>query len=175
MRDATGAGSSCLDKASDDALAARAATGERTALEQLLRRNVDRVHAICRRITCHPDDAAAATQQALITICQGITSFESGTKFSTWLYRAATEAALHEAHRHNRGPAADLTQGTDLCPAIDAAMSQLPPEFRAAVVLRDLCGLDYAGIAAILELSTDTVRSRVYRGRQALSTLITSM
>jgi RNA polymerase sigma-70 factor (ECF subfamily) len=52
---------------------------------------------------------------------------------------------------------------------IDAALRQLPHDFRAAVVLRDLCGLDYAEIAAVLELPAGTVRSRIARGRAALA------
>jgi len=52
---------------------------------------------------------------------------------------------------------------------VDAALSQLAPEFRAAVVLRDLCGLDYAEIAEVLDLPAGTVRSRISRGRGALA------
>jgi DNA-directed RNA polymerase specialized sigma24 family protein len=51
---------------------------------------------------------------------------------------------------------------------IDAALRRLPPDYRAAVVLRDLCGLDYAEIAEVLEIPPGTVRSRISRGRAAL-------
>ena len=52
---------------------------------------------------------------------------------------------------------------------IDAALAELPPEFRAAVVLRDLCQLDYAEIADVLGIPAGTVRSRIARGRSALA------
>ncbi len=53
--------------------------------------------------------------------------------------------------------------------AIDAALQQLPAEFRAAVVLRDLCQLDYALVAEVLEVPIGSVRSRIARGRAALA------
>ncbi len=55
---------------------------------------------------------------------------------------------------------------------VDAALRRLPPEFRGPVVLRDLCGLDYAEIAEVLELPPGTVRSRISRGRAALAPLL---
>jgi RNA polymerase sigma factor (sigma-70 family) len=55
---------------------------------------------------------------------------------------------------------------------VDDALRRLPPDFRAAVVLRDLCGLDYAEIAEVLGLAPGTVRSRIARGRSALVRLL---
>jgi RNA polymerase sigma-70 factor (ECF subfamily) len=55
---------------------------------------------------------------------------------------------------------------------VDAALARLAPDFRAAVVLRDLCGLDYAEIATILDIPPGTVRSRIARGRAALVPLL---
>jgi RNA polymerase sigma-70 factor (ECF subfamily) len=52
---------------------------------------------------------------------------------------------------------------------VDAALATLPPEFRAAVVLRDLCALDYAEIAEVLDVPIGTVRSRIARGRSAVA------
>jgi RNA polymerase sigma-70 factor (ECF subfamily) len=55
---------------------------------------------------------------------------------------------------------------------VDAAVAQLPPDFRAAVVLRDLCDLDYAEIARVLDIPPGTVRSRIARGRALLADLL---
>jgi DNA-directed RNA polymerase specialized sigma24 family protein len=55
---------------------------------------------------------------------------------------------------------------------IDAAVARLPPDFRAAVVLRDLCDLDYAEIAQVLDIPAGTVRSRIARGRTQLADLL---
>ncbi|HXY93160.1 MAG TPA: sigma-70 family RNA polymerase sigma factor [Acidimicrobiia bacterium] len=167
----------------DDAeLAERAARGDRRALEMLLDRHADRVHALCRRVVAHPDDALDATQEALIAIARGITRFDGRAAFTTWLYRVATNAALDELRRRKRRPdPVDVTTVERAAPGppvdvevgdrvdIDAALRSLPTDFRVAVVLRDLCDLDYAVIAEVLGIPPGTVRSRIARGRAALA------
>jgi RNA polymerase sigma-70 factor (ECF subfamily) len=173
--------------ASDHTLAAAAGAGDRRALEILLARHFDRVHAICRRITGHPEDALDATQEALIAISRGISRYDARAAFTTWLYRVATNAALDEVRRRKRRPAPTdidaLNPGPDPAAGpggsvesvvaaridVDAALTTLAPEFRAAVVLRDLCDLDYAEIAEALGVPIGTVRSRIARGRAAIA------
>jgi RNA polymerase sigma-70 factor (ECF subfamily) len=167
--------------ASDEELVARAVRADRDALEVLLSRHVDRVHAVCRRILRDPDDAQDATQEALVAIARGLAGFDHRARFSTWLYRVATNAALDEARRRGRRPAPteaaltapDPAPGIDTAVAerldVDAALAGLPPEFRAAVALRDLADLDYATIAEVLGIPPGTVRSRIARGRAALA------
>ncbi|HTC81845.1 MAG TPA: sigma-70 family RNA polymerase sigma factor [Acidimicrobiia bacterium] len=177
---------------SDEALAAAANSGDRGALETLLARHLDRVHAICRRVTGHPEDALDATQEALIAVTRGLHRYDGRALFTTWLYRVSTNAALDELRRRKRRPEpAELSD--DRPPAasgaggaaavgsspvesavaarldVDAALAGLSPEFRAAVVLRDLCDLDYAEIAEILDVPIGTVRSRIARGRAAIA------
>ncbi|HVW33165.1 MAG TPA: sigma-70 family RNA polymerase sigma factor [Acidimicrobiia bacterium] len=168
---------------SDEALAAAANAGDRAALEALLGRHVDRVHAICRRVTGHPEDALDATQEALIAVTRGLHRYDGRARFTTWLYRVATNAALDEIRRRRRrpepaepsdsrpGPAgtAPLEQAVATRLDVDAALAGLTPEFRAAVVLRDLCDLDYAEIAEVLDVPIGTVRSRIARGRAAIA------
>jgi len=175
--------------AEDDAtLALAAAAGDRAALELLLDRHADLVHAVCRRIVGNPDDALDATQEALIAVARGISRFDGRSRLTTWLYRIATNAALDELRRRTRRPvpyetlpeaglaaagrAAPDTDAVDARLTIDDALAQLPDEFRVAVVLRDLCDLDYAEIAAVLELPPGTVRSRISRGRTALAAVL---
>ena len=81
----------------------RAARGDRGALDALLARHVDRVHAICRRI-CGPDDALDATQDALIAVARSVDRFDGRAAFTTWLHRVATNAALDEVRRRRRRP-----------------------------------------------------------------------
>jgi RNA polymerase sigma-70 factor (ECF subfamily) len=168
------------DARSDEDLARRAALGERAALEILLARHLDQIHAICRRILGHPEDALDATQEALIAISRGINRFDSRSRFTTWMYRVATNAALDEARRRRRRPlasehlpelatVADTTDAVDARLDVDAALATLPADFRAAVALRDLAGLDYAEIATVLDIPIGTVRSRIARGRSALA------
>jgi RNA polymerase sigma-70 factor (ECF subfamily) len=169
----------------DDDLVRRAARGDRRALEALLEHHVDRIHALCRRVIAHPEDALDATQEAMIAVARGITRFDGRSAFTTWLYRVVTNAALDELRRKQRrpepvdvaasdaasaGPALDavVTERVD----IDAALATLPPEFRVAVVLRDLCDLDYAAIAEVLDVPPGTVRSRIARGRALLAEVL---
>jgi RNA polymerase sigma-70 factor (ECF subfamily) len=168
----------------DDELAVAAAAGDTRALDTLLRRHASMIHAVCRRILGNADDALDATQNAMISISRRIELFDGRAKFSTWCYRVATNAALDEARRRGRRPAPveivpePRSDAVHLDAAVadrldvDAALARLSPEHRAAVALRDLVGLDYAEIAAVVRIPPGTVRSRIARGRAALADLM---
>lgn len=171
-----------------------AQAGDREALDALLRRHHDRLHAIARRLTGNEADALDATQEALIAIARGIRRFDGRAAFTTWAYRVTTNACLDELRRRRRRPVPGLPDDVDqpapsATPAplrteaagiaavpdrlaVDAALEQLPDDFRAAVVLRDLCDLDYAEIAAVLDIPPGTVRSRIARGRAQLAQVL---
>jgi RNA polymerase sigma-70 factor (ECF subfamily) len=99
------------------------------------------------------------------------------------VYRIATNASLDELRRRRRRPVATLDADDGREPATaadvagqvvarldtDAALATLSPDYRAAVVLRDLCGLDYGEIADVLDIPPGTVRSRIARGRAAIA------
>lgn len=170
----------------DDAgLVDSARRGDRTALERLLQLHFDRVHALCRRVMANEADTDDATQEALLAICRGITRFDGRSSFSTWIYRVTTNSCLDELRRKGRRPIAMSDDA--MAPAtvpdrftddiadrveIDAALAQLSPDFRAAVVLRDLCQLDYDEIANVLGIPPGTVRSRIARGRAHLARFV---
>jgi RNA polymerase sigma-70 factor, ECF subfamily len=166
------------DAAPDATLAAAASAGDRRALELLLDRHADRVHAICRRVVAHPEDALDATQEALIAITRGISRFDGRSAFTTWCYRVATNAALDELRRRGRRPIPfdeppELTSASgegavDARLDVDQALASVQEEFRTAVVLRDLADLDYPEIAEVLGVPVGTVKSRIARGRKAL-------
>jgi len=136
-------------------------------------------------VTGNDTDALDATQEALIAIVRGLGRFDGRAAFATWAYRIATNACLDELRRRrrrpeptipdsdratplrDRGPAVDTSVADRL--DVDAALAQLPPDFRAAVVLRDLCRLDYAEIGEVLGIPGGTVRSRIARGRAVLA------
>jgi RNA polymerase sigma-70 factor (ECF subfamily) len=168
-----------------------AQAGDRDALDALLRRHHDRIHAVCRRLAGNDADAFDATQEALISIARGIRRFDGRAAFSTWAYRVATNACLDELRRRRRRPAPGLpddidamtrnhggrtgSAGIEAIPdrlAVDLALAELPEEFRLPVVLRDLCDLDYAEIAQVLDIPAGTVRSRIARGRAQLARLL---
>ena len=163
--------------------------GDRGALDQLLRRHYDRVHAVCRRITGHDADAADAAQEAMIAIVRNLDHFDGRSSFGTWTYRIATNASLDELRRrkrralpvstdddseqhHNEVADPDSGQRIDAIGdhmALDAALRVLNDDYRLPVVLRDVADLDYAEIAAVLEIPVGTVKSRIARGRAALA------
>ena len=161
--------------------------GDRGALDQLLRRHYDRVHAVCWRITGHEADAADAAQDAMIAIVRNLDRFDGRSSFGTWAYRIATNASLDELRRRKRRPvatstgdehshreAADPDSGQRVEAigdhmALDAALRALSDEYRLPVVLRDVADLDYAEIAEVLGIPAGTVKSRIARGRAALA------
>ena len=134
----------------------------------------------------NPSDAQDATQEALIAIVRGLPRFDNRSSFSTWSFRVATNACLDELRRRRRRPAPGLPDDERSLPdphagapslaehvaarlSVDDALEQLPIEFRTAVVLRDICALDYAEIAEVLEIPIGTVRSRIARARAKLA------
>ena len=176
---------------SDHELVTAAQGGDRGALDQLLRRHYDRVHAVCRRITGREADAADATQDAMIAIVRNLPRFDERSTFATWIYRIATNASLDELRRRARRvafpSAADDVAHMDISDpsggsridavgdhmVLDTALRGLSEEFRLPVVLRDVADLDYAEIAAVLDIPPGTVRSRIARGRAALAKALT--
>lgn len=183
-----------LSRVDDDdvALVAAAQRGDRAALDALLHRHYDRLRGLCRRMCGNDADADDATQEAMVALVRGLDRFDRRSSFTTWAYRVATNACLDELRRRARRPRPEASEEpTDAHPRrgrlssvadaseevagrldIDAALTQLTPELRAAVVLRDLCGLDYAGIAQVLDIPPGTVRSRIARGRGHLADLL---
>ncbi|MFT4773104.1 MAG: RNA polymerase sigma-70 factor (ECF subfamily) [Ilumatobacter sp.] len=177
---------------SDDELVAAAQGGDRSAMDQLLRRHYDRIYAVCRRVTGGAKDADDACQEALIKIARNLPRFDGRAAFSTWAYRIATNASLDELRKRKRRPrlhsmnphgdgsdsagpevvdpmAAKRIDAIDDRLAIDEALGELSDDFKAAVVLRDVADLDYDEIADVLQIPIGTVKSRIARGRAALA------
>lgn len=174
------------------ALIEAAVGGDRAAMDTLLRTHYDRIFAVCRRITGSDADAADAAQEALIAVVRSLAKFDGRSSFGTWVYRIATNASLDELRRRRRRPAVsdpsdvpddhdahfadpDSARGTDLVTdrmALDGALRQVPEEFRVPLVLRDVGDLDYAEIAATLDIPVGTVKSRIARGRAALAEIV---
>ncbi|MFN0091011.1 MAG: RNA polymerase sigma factor [Acidimicrobiales bacterium] len=171
-------------------MAAAARAGDGAALDLLLRRHYPRIFAVCRRLAGNEADALDAAQEALLRIARRLDRFDGRSSFSTWSYRVATNACLDELRRRQRRPTPGLDHlegGLEGAaaglgradPPVDAevsgradltaALAELPLEFRAPVVLRDMLGFDYAEIAEALDLKPGTVRSRIARGRAQLA------
>ena len=172
---------------SDDELVAAAQLGDAAAMDQLLRRHYDRVHGVCRRIAGASRDADDAAQEAMIRIVRNIDRFDGRSAFGTWAYRIATNTALDELRKRKRRPQLHIVADDDARPteptdplahrtvegagdrmAIEAALADLPEEYKAPVVMRDVGDLDYAEIAEALGVPIGTVKSRIARGRRLL-------
>ncbi len=144
----------------------------------------DSVRTVCHRIVVNKADAEDATQHALISIVRALPQFDGRSKFSTWVYRIATNAALDEVRRIRRRPTPTDIDATFVLPvadgtgAVDAqmdvaqALALLPEEYRTTLVLRHVADLDYEEIAEIQGVPVGTVRSRLARGRTQLANIL---
>ena len=168
-----------------------ARNGDRFALDQLLRRHYDRIHAVTCRIAGGTRDADDACQEALIKIVKNLPKFDGRSSFGSWAYRIATNAALDELRKRKRRPIlysarnlGDETPPEQRRPdplahhevdavaerfALEEAFDEIDDDFRTAVVLRDVGDLDYAEIAEVLDIPIETVKSRIARGRKQLA------
>ena len=89
---------------SDDELVSAARQGDAAAMDALLRRHYDRVHAVCRRIAGSSRDADDAAQEAMIRIVRNLDKFDGRSAFGTWAYRIATNTSLDELRKRKRRP-----------------------------------------------------------------------
>jgi RNA polymerase sigma-70 factor (ECF subfamily) len=168
-----------IGAATDEALARRAAGGEREAFEELVRRHRARVFALALRICRNPDDAEDALQETFIAAFRALPRFDSRARVATWLYRIATNkcydilarrrpsadaAALPEA-ADPRDPFARSRQGELLTRALDG----LPAQFREAALLCDVCGLTPAEAGEVIGVPEGTMKSRSFRARGLLA------
>lgn len=187
-----------LDDAEIDArLVAAAQGGDRDAFRQIVERHQDRVFRLLRRmLRVDRDSAADLTQEVFLRTWRGLPGFDGQAKFTTWLYRIATNVGVSDVRArrtlkrgrwtfsidqpiagtddmriepvgHERDPA-DRAHHDEIAVAVRAAIDELPDDFRAAVVLRDLEGLSYEEIGDLLQLPPGTVRSKIHRGRLLL-------
>jgi RNA polymerase sigma-70 factor (ECF subfamily) len=152
--------------------------------DDVVRDHADRVYRLAYRLTGNQHDAEDLTQETFIRVFRSLADYKPGT-FEGWLHRITTNLFLDLVRRRARvrmeglpddsdrlpggGPEPEqVFSATHLDPALQAALDELAPEFRAAVVLCDVEGLSYEEIGATLGVKLGTVRSRIHRGRAAL-------
>lgn len=173
-----------VDRAHADAdLIERYLGGDVEAFEELMRAHEDRIFAVCLRMLRDREAALEATQETFITVFRKADRFAGRAAFGTWLYRVAINTCYDLTRRTRRHKAASLPDTHDpadpaagddfssveVRPEIEAALDELPTEFRAAVILSDLEGLALETVAEILGVPIGTVKSRVFRGRRQLA------
>ena len=181
----------------EERLIKRAQDGDSKAFEILIETHFKKIYNIAYRIAGNPDDASDMTQEVMIKLFRNINSFGGNSKFSTWVYRVATNTCLDELkklRRHstysinseiNTGDGEFLYEAEDTSPTPDLeverseladmvakAITALNPEHRAIITLRDIQEFSYEEIANILNISEGTVKSRISRARMQLKKIL---
>lgn len=150
-------------------------------------RYADVVYTMAYRLTGSADEARDLSQDVLLRLHKGLSKYKEGN-FEGWLYRTTLntfrdklrktkrlrEQALPEQFELPTSETAteQALEQLELREVVQQALVKLPPEYREAVVLRDLQGRSYEEIGKILDLPAGTVRSRIHRGRDALRQLL---
>jgi RNA polymerase sigma-70 factor, ECF subfamily len=181
----------------EDALITGLCHGDEEAYEILIQRYQQPVYNLICRLLNDPSDAADIVQEVFLKVFRSIRSFRQGSSLKTWIYRIAVNEAYNHRRwfsRHQRqevsfGPDEgsqtyadsladpsrtpfDLAADGETRALVERALEKLNPKFRTAVVLRDIEDLSYEEIAAVLEISLGTVKSRILRGREALRKIL---
>ncbi len=152
----------------------RARSGDRRAIEALVRRSSRRLYRVARSILPDAGAAEQAVQEAYLTAFGDLTRYQPNGKFAAWLTRLVAEQAHHAAAaRRARGPAdnaapAATTNGA-AAPGLERAVDGLPEVFRVVFMLRMVEGIGGVETAASLELNETTVRTRLYRAQRRLA------
>ncbi len=164
-----------------DTVAVAAASGSDSAVGLLL--NVVQSHSLAmpaiRRLIANPHDAEDVNQDVLMKLTTAISGFDGRARFSTWLFRVASNTAVDFLRRQRTTEAVGEDEPASLSArlssmiatrsVVQAALERLPNTFREPVQLRDIDGCSYDEIAGRLDLNLNTVKSRIARGRAMLA------
>jgi RNA polymerase sigma-70 factor (ECF subfamily) len=179
--------------ASDLSLVRRVQRGERGAYDLLVLKYQHKVVKLVMRYLRDPADAEDVAQEAFIKAYRALPQFRGDSAFYTWLYRIAINTAKNALAARERQPVSyefDTQQGEDgpdmisrlkdpetpeglalteeIRETVNAAIVALPEDLRTAIVLRELEGLSYEEIAVSMDCPVGTVRSRIFRAREAI-------
>ena len=185
-----------MAKDTDKELVRRVKKGDRHAFELLFSRYQHKILNLISRYLRDREDVEDVAQETFIKAFRALPRFRGESAFYTWLYRIAINTAKnHLVARSRRPPGTDIDvddaeymDGTEalresespesafardeLSAEIDLAISQLPEDLRSAVTLREFDGLTYEQIAEIMDCPVGTVRSRIFRAREAIDARI---
>ena len=164
-------------------LICRAARGDAEAFRQLVEAYQTPAYRLAARM-CGPDGAEDVTQEAFLAAWRGLPQFRGDCRFSTWLYRLVSNAAIdclrREKKHRDTGDVDDLelpdggpspqeqAERSDTRDAVRRALDRLSPEHRQVLLLRFMQELDYGEIARALDVSEGTVKSRINRAKSKL-------
>lgn len=177
----------------DEELVVRSQNGDIDAFEELVSRYERKIYTVAYRLISNPDDASELTQEAFLKAFQGIKNFRGEASFQTWLCRIVTNVCRDELRKRYRKPVdwleekitldegevtrqvpskepgpEEVYEQKELQERLQDLIATLSPEFRLALVLRDIQGFSYEEIAEHLDCSLGTVKSRINRARNYL-------
>ena len=171
----------------DELIAAIRVNGDRTALDELVRRHLPQVRQTVFQMVLHDGDADDVTQEVFLRAIRGLNGFNRRAKFSTWLVRIAMNTAYTHLERRSRAPVESLATSTDQAVAtsaapearllmgeltadVERALAELSISLRAAVVLTSFQGMSPAEAAQVENCSTATMYWRIHEARKKLRT-----
>ncbi len=180
------------DRASDQFLVDRVKAGDKQAFDLLVLKYQQRIVKLIMRYVKDQSEAQDVAQEAFLKAYRAIPKFRGDSAFYTWMYRIAINTAKNHLVAARRRPldhAADIAEpeefdwharmqdhdsperqaiGDELRSVVEAAIADLPDDLRTAIVLREIDGLSYDEIAQVMECPVGTVRSRIFRAREAI-------
>ncbi len=180
------------DKVTDKQLIDRVKKGEKAAYDLLVIKYQQRIVNLVSRFVRNQSDALDVTQEAFIKAYRALPNFRGDSAFYTWLYRIAVNTAKNHLAVQSRRPLGndyDISEieqidGADalkeqatpeslllrdeLQSTVLKAIEDLPEDLKTAIMLREIEGLSYEEIASVMECPIGTVRSRIFRAREAI-------
>jgi RNA polymerase sigma-70 factor (ECF subfamily) len=179
-----------MTQAEDATLVREAKRGSEEAFAELVERHQGRVYSHALRLMGNPQDAEEVLQDTFVQAYRNLAKFEERSRFSTWIYRIATNEALmrlrkvsrkkevfledtaghddesyHEELRDFARSALDEVLDAEIRDTLYRALADLPQEYRVVFTLRDIDGLSNAEVAESLGISVPAVKSRLHRSR----------
>ena len=185
--------------ASDKKLVERVQKGDRGAFDLLVLKYQHKIVNLVMRYVRDPELALDITQEAFIKAYRALPRFRGDSAFYTWMYRIAVNTAKNHLAAQRRRPMdveldlqdpeqydlhaklketdtpEGLTLSNELQEIVERAIAALPEDLRTAIVLRELEGMSYEEIAQTMDCPVGTVRSRIFRARDAISKKVGSL
>lgn len=183
----------------DEELVRRVQKGDKKAFDLLVIKYQNRIIQLINRYVRDPHEAQDIAQETFIKAYRAMASFRGDSAFYTWIYRIAINTAKNHLAARSRRPTDDeievevaeqfegenslrdqetpegILLSEELGRTIQVALDELPGELRTAITLREMEGLSYDEIADVMDCPVGTVRSRIFRAREAIEKKIKSL
>ncbi len=182
------------DKDIDQQLVVRAQQGEKHAFELLVAKYQRKLLRLISRLVRDPAEAEDVAQEAFIKAYRALPQFRGDSAFYTWLYRIGVNTAKNFLVSQGRRPPSSTEKDNEeaetfddadalrdintpesillskeIATTVNVAMAKLPEELRTAISLREIEGLSYDEISEVMNCPIGTVRSRIFRAREAIA------